>query len=122
MTCANPASPARRNGAWRHVGRALAAAMAVAALTGCEDKNTFVAPPPPKVDVAAPVQRGHVADGHPQPVDHGLAAADAFEADDWAGHADTGGRPAELFRFRRDVLRERPTPGLRLGVRRNKAS
>ncbi|MDH2346553.1 efflux RND transporter periplasmic adaptor subunit [Bradyrhizobium sp. SSUT77] len=54
MTCANPA---RRNGAWRHVGRALAAAMAVAALTGCEDKNTFVAPPPPKVDVAAPVQR-----------------------------------------------------------------
>ncbi|WP_275169239.1 efflux RND transporter periplasmic adaptor subunit [Bradyrhizobium sp. CSS354] len=57
MTCANPASPARRKGAWRHVGRALAAAMAVAALTGCEDKNTFVAPPPPKVDVAAPVQR-----------------------------------------------------------------
>ncbi|MDH2349457.1 efflux RND transporter periplasmic adaptor subunit [Bradyrhizobium sp. SSUT18] len=54
MTCANPA---RRNGAWRHIGRALAAAMAAAALTGCEDKNTFVAPPPPKVDVAAPVQR-----------------------------------------------------------------
>jgi RND family efflux transporter MFP subunit len=54
MTCANPA---RRNGAWRHVGRALAAAMVVAALTGCEDKNTFVAPPPPKVDVAAPMQR-----------------------------------------------------------------
>jgi RND family efflux transporter MFP subunit len=51
------AIPARRNGAWRHVGRALAAAMAVAALTGCEDKNTFVAPPPPKVDVATPVQR-----------------------------------------------------------------
>ena len=24
----------------------------------------------------------------------------------------TGGRPAELFRFRREVLRERPTPGL----------
>jgi RND family efflux transporter MFP subunit len=57
MTCANPASPARRNGAWRHAGRALAAAMAVAALAGCEDKNSFVAPPPPKVDVAAPVQR-----------------------------------------------------------------
>ncbi|MET4118690.1 RND family efflux transporter MFP subunit [Bradyrhizobium sp. JR4.1] len=57
MTCANPASPARSNGAWRHVGRALAAAMAVAALTGCEDKNSFVAPPPPKVDVATPVQR-----------------------------------------------------------------
>jgi hypothetical protein len=31
----------------------------------------------------------------------------------------TGGRPAELFRFRRDVLRERPTPGVGLpGIRR----
>ena len=57
MTSANPASPAQCNGAWRHVARALAAAAAVAALTGCEDKNTFVAPPPPKVDVATPVQR-----------------------------------------------------------------
>ena len=28
------------------------------------------------------------------------------------------GRPAELFRFRRGVLRERPAPGLRLGGRR----
>ena len=27
------------------------------------------------------------------------------------------GRPAELFRFRKDVLRERPAPGLRLGMR-----
>ena len=27
------------------------------------------------------------------------------------------GRPAELFRFRREVLRERPAPGLRLGSR-----
>ncbi len=27
---------------------------------------------------------------------------------------DTGGRPAELFRFRPDVLRERPAPGVRL--------
>jgi hypothetical protein len=27
-------------------------------------------------------------------------------------HAQTGGRPAELFRFRREVLRERPTPGV----------
>jgi len=26
----------------------------------------------------------------------------------------TGGRPAERFRFRRDVLRERPTPGVGL--------
>jgi len=32
--------------------------------------------------------------------------------------ARTGGRPAELFRFRRDVLRERPAPGVGLpGVR-----
>jgi hypothetical protein len=30
---------------------------------------------------------------------------------------DTGGRPAALFRFRRDVLKERPAPGLRLGAR-----
>jgi RND family efflux transporter MFP subunit len=43
MTCANPASLAHRNEAWRHVG--------------CEDKNAYVAPPPPKVDVATPVQR-----------------------------------------------------------------
>src|SRR6266536_1405187 len=31
---------------------------------------------------AAAVQGGDVADGHAQPVDHGLAAADAFEPDD----------------------------------------
>jgi hypothetical protein len=32
----------------------------------------------------------------------------------------TGGRPAELFRFRRDVLRERPAPGVGLpGIRHN---
>jgi hypothetical protein len=30
----------------------------------------------------------------------------------------TGGRPAKLFRFRRDVLRERPAPGVGLpGIR-----
>jgi hypothetical protein len=29
----------------------------------------------------------------------------------------TGGRPAALFRFRRDVMQERHAPGLRLGVR-----
>ncbi|WP_024339443.1 efflux RND transporter periplasmic adaptor subunit [Bradyrhizobium japonicum] len=61
MTRANPASPARCNRVRRHAGRALArglaAAIAVIALAGCEDKNTFVAPPPPKVDVATPVQR-----------------------------------------------------------------
>src|SRR3954465_13579144 len=57
MTRANLASPAQRIGAWRHVGLTVAAVAAVAILAGCEDKNTFVAPPPPKVDVAAPVQR-----------------------------------------------------------------
>ena len=29
----------------------------------------------------------------------------------------TGGRPAALFRFRREVIQERPAPGLRLGAR-----
>jgi RND family efflux transporter MFP subunit len=57
MTRANLASPAQRIGAWRHLGRAVAAVAAVAILAGCEDKNSFVAPPPPKVDVATPVQR-----------------------------------------------------------------
>jgi hypothetical protein len=32
--------------------------------------------------------------------------------------AETGGRPAELFRFRREVLRERPAPGVGLPGRR----
>jgi hypothetical protein len=31
------------------------------------------------------------------------------------------GRPAELFRFRRGILRERPAPGLRLGGRRTRS-
>lgn len=53
MTCA---IHARRYGQWRHLGLTLAT-VAVVALAGCEDKNTFVAPPPPKVDVATPVQR-----------------------------------------------------------------
>lgn len=53
MTCA---IHARRYGQWRHLGLTLATA-AVVALAGCEDKNTFVAPLPPKVDVATPVQR-----------------------------------------------------------------
>jgi hypothetical protein len=30
----------------------------------------------------------------------------------------TGGRPAALYRFRREIMRERHAPGLRLGVRR----
>lgn len=33
------------------------ALLALAALTGCGEKNTYVAPPPPKVTVAPPVQR-----------------------------------------------------------------
>jgi hypothetical protein len=36
--------------------------------------------------------------------------------------ASARGRPAELFHFRREVLRERPAPGMRLGVRRGKLS
>ncbi|MDD1529693.1 efflux transporter periplasmic adaptor subunit [Bradyrhizobium sp. WBOS7] len=57
MTAPNPATPARRNEAWRHIGRVLSAAASMAVLAGCEDKNAYVAPPPPKVDVATPVQR-----------------------------------------------------------------
>ena len=36
--------------------------------------------------------------------------------------APARGRPAELFRFRREVLRERPAPGMRLGSRRARMS
>ncbi|WP_028138177.1 efflux RND transporter periplasmic adaptor subunit [Bradyrhizobium japonicum] len=57
MTAPNPATPARRNEAWRHIGRVLSAAASMTVLAGCEDKNAYVAPPPPKVDVATPVQR-----------------------------------------------------------------
>jgi len=38
------------------------------------------------------------------------------EATGQMSHA-TGGRPAALFRFRREVLQERPAPGLRVGIR-----
>ena len=34
-----------------------------------------------------------------------------------ATESSTGGRPAALFRFRRDIVRERPTLGLRVGGR-----
>ena len=34
----------------------------------------------------------------------------------------TGGRPAEQFRFRRDVMHERPAPGLRLAPSRSRAN
>ena len=33
-------------------------------------------------------------------------------------HSETGGRPAELFRFRREVLSERPASGLTLPLLR----
>jgi RND family efflux transporter MFP subunit len=39
-----------------HSGRTALAILALVALAGCE-QNTFVAPPPPKVEVAVPVQR-----------------------------------------------------------------
>jgi RND family efflux transporter MFP subunit len=57
MMRANLTSLARHDGPGRLIGRALIAVAAAAALSACEDKNTFVAPPPPKVDVATPVQR-----------------------------------------------------------------
>jgi hypothetical protein len=33
------------------------------------------------------------------------------------GRTTTGGRPAALFRFRREVMAERPAPGIRVGTR-----
>jgi len=53
-------APARPLHPWltcgRHLGRLAGASFALIALAGCE-QNTFVPPPPPKVDVALPVQR-----------------------------------------------------------------
>ena len=57
MTRATLASLARADGPWRRIGLLPVAIAAAVALAGCEDKNTFVAPPPPKVDVATPIQR-----------------------------------------------------------------
>ncbi len=48
-----PTAPSGRRTAG---GRRVAAIVALIALAGCE-QNTFVPPPPPKVDVAVPVQR-----------------------------------------------------------------
>jgi hypothetical protein len=45
-----------------------------------------------------------------------VEASAVVEATGRVSHA-TGGRPAALFRFRRDVLQERPAPGLRVGIR-----
>lgn len=57
MTCAYPEPFRQALGARRQIGRVLAAVAAMSVLAGCEDKNTFVAPPPPKVEVAVPLQR-----------------------------------------------------------------
>ncbi|MBI5265441.1 MAG: efflux RND transporter periplasmic adaptor subunit [Bradyrhizobium sp.] len=48
--------PTAPRGCRRPDGRAIAAIVALVTLAGCE-QNTFVPPPPPKVDVAVPVQR-----------------------------------------------------------------
>ena len=45
-----------------------------------------------------------------------VEASAVVEATGEMSHA-TGGRPAALFRFRREVLQERPAPGLRVGIR-----
>jgi RND family efflux transporter MFP subunit len=57
MKRANLACPARHDGHLGHIGRLFAAATAIVALAGCEQKNAYAPPPPPKVDVATPVQR-----------------------------------------------------------------
>ena len=43
-----------------------------------------------------------------------VEASQVVEATGQTAHA-TGGRPAALYRFRREVLQERPAPGLRVG-------
>ena len=45
-----------------------------------------------------------------------VEASDVVEPTGAMSHA-TGGRPAALFRFRRDALQERPSPGLRFSAR-----
>ena len=45
-----------------------------------------------------------------------VEAAAVVEPTGETSHA-TGGRPAALFRFRREILQERPAPGLRLRAR-----
>ncbi|MBR0830660.1 efflux RND transporter periplasmic adaptor subunit [Bradyrhizobium manausense] len=57
MTRANFANRAPRDGISGQVGKALMAVASVVALAACDQKNAYVAPPPPKVDVATPVQR-----------------------------------------------------------------
>lgn len=47
-----------------------------------------------------------------------LVAAEGLVEETGQMSAETGGRPAKLFRFRRDVIRERPAPGVRVPRRR----
>ena len=57
MKPARLSNPARTNAGHRlRIGRTAAATLVLVLLAGCE-QNTFVQPPPPKVDVAVPVQR-----------------------------------------------------------------
>jgi RND family efflux transporter MFP subunit len=57
MKPARPSFPKPIDGRrFGHMGRAAIAILALVALAGCE-QNTFVPPPPPKVEVALPVQR-----------------------------------------------------------------
>ena len=57
MKRAHLSCPFRQVGPLGHIGQTLIATAMAVALMGCEQKNTFVAPPPPKVAVATPVRR-----------------------------------------------------------------
>jgi RND family efflux transporter MFP subunit len=57
MKPARPSFPKPADGGhFGHAGRAAVGILALVVLAGCE-QNTFVPPPPPKVDVALPIQR-----------------------------------------------------------------
>jgi hypothetical protein len=47
-----------------------------------------------------------------------LVASEGLVEETGQMSSETGGRPAKLFRFRRDVVRERPAPGVRVPRRR----
>lgn len=47
----------RREAGARRTARIVPAILALVTLAACEEKNSFVAPPPPKVDVGSPVTR-----------------------------------------------------------------
>jgi RND family efflux transporter MFP subunit len=56
MGPADPSFPAAATTALQRAGKLTLVAVVLGSLAACE-QNTFVAPPPPKVDVAVPVQR-----------------------------------------------------------------